>query len=144
MFSYTNAEHTKHMPWNALLRTFLVLPLLMACMMDFFEHSRQIAEFSAFLFFALRLFDRKPVPDSSQPSAAPDSTPTPLPNAPALPLSWKIFAPIAALCSWSLLIWPLWPVAGSAVLVWLLSYFAWDYYESSRFGRSPFTILSLR
>jgi hypothetical protein len=144
MFSYANAEYVKRMTWSSRLKAFLVLPLLMACALDFFKHSRQVAGFCAILFFALSLFDRKPAPESPQPASPEGSAPTPIPDARQLPLSWKVFRPIAALCCASLLIWPLWPLAGAAVLIWLLSYFAWEYYASSRFSQSQFTILSLQ
>jgi hypothetical protein len=144
MFSYTNAQQVKHARWNTWLKALLVLPLLMGCVMDFFEHSRQVAEVCVILFLALSLFDRKPVPDSPQLSSPEAGTPTPIPATEQLPLSWKVFGPIVALSWASLLFWPLWPLAGAALLIWLLSCFAWDYYESSRFSQGRFTILSLR
>ncbi len=56
---------------------------------------------------------------------------------------WKAFGPLVAFNFISILI-GLWPLGGLGILIWLISWIAYDFYESSRFGKRGLTTLSLR
>lgn len=56
---------------------------------------------------------------------------------------WKAFGPLAAFNFITILL-GLWPLGGLGILIWLISWIAYDFYESSRFGKHGLTTLSLR
>jgi len=56
---------------------------------------------------------------------------------------WKAFGPLVAFNFITILI-GLWPLGGLGILIWLISWIAYDFYESSRFGKRGLTTLSLR
>jgi hypothetical protein len=56
---------------------------------------------------------------------------------------WKVFGPLAVFNFITILL-GLWPLGGLGILVWLISWVIYDYFESSRFGRRGLTTLSLR
>jgi hypothetical protein len=56
---------------------------------------------------------------------------------------WKTLAPLAAFNLITLIL-GLWPLGGLGILVWLISWFVYDFIESSRWGKRGLTTLSLR
>ena len=56
---------------------------------------------------------------------------------------WKAFGPLAAFIFITIFL-GLWPLGGLGILLWLISWVAYDFYESSRFGKRGLTTLSLR
>ena len=62
---------------------------------------------------------------------------------PELPIWWKAFGPLAAF-NFITLFLGLWPLGGFGILLWLISWFVYDFIESSRLGRRGLITLSLR
>jgi len=62
---------------------------------------------------------------------------------PELPIWWKAFGPLAGFAILTIFL-GLWPLGGLGVLLWLISWFIYDFIESSRLGRRGLTTLSLR
>lgn len=62
---------------------------------------------------------------------------------PEFPIWWKAFAPLAAFNLITIFL-GLWPLGGFGILLWLISWFVYDSFESSRLGRRGLTTLSLR
>jgi hypothetical protein len=56
---------------------------------------------------------------------------------------WKAFGPLAAFNFITILL-GFWPLGGLGILIWLISWIAYDFYESSRFGKRGLITLSLR
>ncbi|PYU11294.1 MAG: hypothetical protein DMG37_17215 [Acidobacteria bacterium] len=56
---------------------------------------------------------------------------------------WKAFGPLVAFNFITILL-GLWPLGGLGILIWLISWIAYDFYESSRFSKRGLTTLSLR
>jgi len=62
---------------------------------------------------------------------------------PELSIWWKAFGPLAAFNLITIFL-GLWPLGGFGILLWLISWFIYDFIESSRLGRRGLTTLSLR
>jgi hypothetical protein len=62
---------------------------------------------------------------------------------PELPIWWRVFGPLAAFNLVTLFL-GLWPLGGLGILLWLISWFVYDFIESSRLGRRGLVTLSLR
>src|SRR6266436_3572066 len=62
---------------------------------------------------------------------------------PELSMWWKAFGPLAAFNLITIFL-GLWPLGGLGILLWLISWFVYDFIESSRFGSRGLTTLSLR
>jgi len=62
---------------------------------------------------------------------------------PELPIWWKAFGPLAAF-NFITIFLGLWPLGGFGILLWLISWFVYDFIESSRLGRRGVITLSLR
>ena len=56
---------------------------------------------------------------------------------------WRAFGPLAGFNLITILL-GLWPIGGLGILLWLISWIVYDYFESSRFGKRGLTTLSLR
>ena len=61
---------------------------------------------------------------------------------PELAMWWKAFGPLAAFNLITIFL-GLWPLGGLGILLWLISWFVYDFMESSCFGRRGLTTLSL-
>jgi hypothetical protein len=62
---------------------------------------------------------------------------------PEISIWWKAFGPLAAFNLVTIFL-GLWPLGGLGILLWLISWFVYDFIESSRFSRRGLTTLSLR
>ena len=62
---------------------------------------------------------------------------------PELSIWWRAFGPLAAFNLVTLFL-GLWPLGGLGILLWLISWFVYDFIESSRLGRRGLVTLSLR
>lgn len=60
-----------------------------------------------------------------------------------IPMWWKAFGSLAAFSLITVFL-GLWPLGGLGILLWLISWFVYDFIESSRLGRRGLTTLSLR
>ena len=145
MFSDVVNRQASEKSWLAWVWFLLIAPTFMACSMHFFEDSRQIAFVCLITWCVLSSLRPKRIPEFQRTwtSAVGVANAQPILDE-DLPLSWKMFRYVLVLSLLSLFVWPLWPVAGAACLVWLLAFFASDLYQGSRISRSPLTILSLR
>jgi hypothetical protein len=144
MFEHYAAARTKPLgsPVSRIAGLLLFLCILLRIFNSFFNTER--AFWACFGVWGLltafeHLLKRKSEKPSAESSAVlPVST-----EKPQLPIWWRVFGPLASFSLLTIFL-GFWPLGGFGVLLWLISWFIYDFIESSRLGRPKLTTLSLQ